>query len=108
MFEETFVVGGGTATVARPRSIAREVLGSSLLRRDGVALLVSLDAPHAWSFDVRRGSLAIVLLEGEVMVTFEGDPLDHVLAPGERFATRGRGRVAVSALRRSLFSVTPR
>lgn len=107
MFEEMFVVGGGTATVARPRSIARDVLRASLLRRDGARLQVSLDAPHAWSFDVRRDDLAITLLDGEVMVTFEGDPLDHVLAPGETFTTPGRGRVAVSALRQSRFRVTP-
>jgi hypothetical protein len=67
---------------------------------------VSLGATRAWSFDVRRERIAITVLEGEMMVKFEGDPLDHVLGPGAAFTTSGRGRVAVAAFRPSRFSVT--
>jgi hypothetical protein len=31
------------------------------------------------------------------MVTFDGDPEDHVLAAGESFRTPARGRIAITA-----------
>jgi DUF2917 family protein len=69
-------------------------------------LQVALGVTHAWSFDVRSHPMRIQLLEGEVMVTFEGDPVDHVLTQGAVFTTPRRGRVAVAAFRPSRFSVT--
>jgi hypothetical protein len=39
------------------------------------------------------------------MVTFDGDPEDHVLAAGESFRTPARGRVAITAFCPSLVRV---
>jgi hypothetical protein len=85
---------------------AGELLRSTLMRRDGPQLQVALGGTHAWSFEVRRHPMKLQVLEGEVMVTFEGDPMDHVLAQGALFTTPRHGRVAVAAFRPSRFSVT--
>jgi Protein of unknown function (DUF2917) len=74
--------------------------------REDPQLQVALGVTRAWSFEVGRQSMRIQVLEGEVMVTFEGDPVDHVLAQGAVFTTSRRGRVAVAAFRPSRFSIT--
>jgi hypothetical protein len=85
---------------------AAELLRSTLARGDGLQLQVALGPSRAWSFDVRHDPIEIQLLEGEVLVTFEGDPNDHVLtAQGDAFKTSRRGKVAVAAFRPSRFSV---
>jgi len=94
------------STAANPLQAAAELLRSTLMRRDGPQLQVALGVNHAWSFDVRRDPMKLQVLEGKVMVTFEGDPVDHVLEPGAVFTTPRRGRVAVAAFRPSRFSVT--
>ncbi len=86
---------------------AAELLRSTLGRGDGPQLQVALGPSRAWSFDVRHDPIEIELLEGEVVVTFEGDPKDHVLTQGATFKTPRRGRVAVAAFRPSRFSVVP-
>ena len=87
---------------------AAELLQSTFGRGDGPELQVALGPSRAWSFDVRRKPIAIELLEGEVLVTFEGDPEDHVLSTqGAVFRTSRRGKVAVAAFRPSRFSVVP-
>lgn len=56
----------------------------------------------ARSVDVRpRRPVVVTCLAGELLVTLEGDPVDHVLAPGEAFTAIGRGRLVVAALRPS-------
>ena len=94
------------ATAANPLEAAAEILRSAMSHRDGPQIQVVLGVTHAWSFDVRHHRMKIEVLEGEVMVTFEGDPVDHVLAPGAVFTTSRRGRVAVAAFRPSRFSVS--
>jgi hypothetical protein len=55
-----------------------------------------------WSvraFDVRpRHPLAIECIAGELLVTCEGDPEDHIVAAGESLEVHRRGRVVVAAL----------
>ena len=56
----------------------------------------------ARSIDVRRRHpVRVACLDGEVLVTAEGDPEDHVLEPGGTFVADHRGRVVVTALRDS-------
>lgn len=93
-------------TAASPLRTAAEILRSTLRRDDGPQVQVALGPTRAWSFEVRRDPIQIEVLEGEVMVTFEGDPVDHVLAKGAVFTAARRGRVAVAAFRPSRFSVT--
>lgn len=50
------------------------------------------------SFDVRRRAIRVACVEGALLVTLEGDPVDHVLAPGESLTARSRGRVVVAGL----------
>ncbi|HET9598731.1 MAG TPA: DUF2917 domain-containing protein [Anaeromyxobacteraceae bacterium] len=55
----------------------------------------------ARSIDVRRRPVRVVCIDGEVLVTAEGDPEDHVLEPGTAFVADHSGRVVVTALRDS-------
>jgi len=56
----------------------------------------------ARSIDVRRRHpVQVACLDGEVLVTAEGDLEDHVLEPGGAFTAEHRGRVVVTALRPS-------
>ena len=60
----------------------------------------------ARSIDVRRHHpVQVACLDGEVLVTAEGDIEDHVLEPGGAFLADRRGRVVVTALRPSRVSV---
>jgi hypothetical protein len=53
----------------------------------------------ARSFDVRpRHPVVVACVTGALLVTVEGDPDDHLLAPGEALTTGRRGRVVVAAL----------
>lgn len=53
----------------------------------------------ARSVDVRpRHPVIVACVAGSLLVTLEGDPEDHVLAPGEALTARRRGRVVVAAL----------
>jgi nicotinic acid mononucleotide adenylyltransferase len=51
-----------------------------------------------WSHQSRGQGLKFTCDEGSVWLTREGDPVDHVLAPGETLQLDGRGRVVVQAL----------
>lgn len=86
---------------------AADLLRSALGRDGGPQLQVALGPSRAWSFDVRRSPIEIGILEGEVLVTFEGDASDHVLAAGATIKSPRHGKVAVAAFRRSRFSVVP-
>lgn len=49
--------------------------------------------------DVRpRHPVEIECVAGELLVTFEGDLDDHILAAGEAFRASGRGRAVIAAL----------
>lgn len=94
------------AAAASPFQVVAEILRSTLLQDEGPWGHVALGAAQAWSFVARRRPVRIEVLEGEVMVTFEGDPTDHILPKGAFLTRSARGRVAVAAFRRSRFSVT--
>ena len=51
--------------------------------------------------------LAVICQSGTLVVTQEGDPLDHVLAPGEAFVAARRGLVVVWALSDGTVAVEP-
>jgi len=55
----------------------------------------------ARSVDVRGRQVEVSCVNGEVLVTFEGDPQDHVVSAGDAFRVRCRGRLVVAALRPS-------
>ncbi len=55
-----------------------------------------------------RAGLQILGQRGLLLVTQEGDAQDHVVGPGDRFRTRGRGRVVVWALASTDFAVIAR
>jgi hypothetical protein len=51
------------------------------------------------SFDVpRRRAVVVACVTGNLLVTLEGDPEDHVLSPGQSLTARRRGRVVVTGL----------
>jgi hypothetical protein len=54
----------------------------------------------------RRG-LAVTCRAGTLLVTQEGDPLDHVLGPGDAFQSAPRGLVVVWALSDGAVAVEP-
>lgn len=51
--------------------------------------------------------LAVTCRSGTLLVTQEGDPLDHVLGPGEAFLAAPRGLVVVWALSDGAVAVQP-
>jgi hypothetical protein len=53
------------------------------------------------SVDVRRRSVEVSCVNGEVLVTLEGDSQDHIVAAGDAFLAQRRGRLVVAALRPS-------
>ena len=91
-------------TVASPLQAVAGILWSKPRRDDGPQVQVALGPTHAWSIDVRRDPIRIEVLEGEVMVTFEGDLHDDAPRPRGRRGLpaepvqRGRGVTARSGL----------
>jgi hypothetical protein len=61
----------------------------------------------AWSAEVGRMGLEVRCARGVLLVTVEGDPEDHLLSPGEAFATSRRGRLAVWALTAARLHLRP-
>ncbi len=53
---------------------------------------------ETWAVRPGRRGLALRSQRGTLLVTQEGDPLDHVLEAGEEFTTTRRGLVVVWAL----------
>lgn len=51
--------------------------------------------------------LAVRCRSGTLLVTQEGDPLDHVLGPGDAFRSAPRGLVVVWALSDGAVAVEP-
>jgi len=52
----------------------------------------------ARSIHVRNQPVEVSCLEGEVLVTLEGDHEDHIVAMGGAFRAEHRGRLVVAAL----------
>lgn len=53
----------------------------------------------------KRGP-AVTCLEGAVWITQAGDPRDHILVAGEKFAVNRRGVVLLEAVRQARVEVT--
>jgi hypothetical protein len=73
-------------------------------------MIVELEADQVWSVAVGRGrgrGVEVRVMEGEVWLTREGDPEDHVLAAPRVFESARRGRLAVTALRATRLEVVP-
>jgi hypothetical protein len=60
---------------------------------------IVLEEDETWSFEASNPGLELRCLSGEVWVTMERDPQDHVLAAGASFSTPHEGRIAMMALR---------
>jgi hypothetical protein len=66
-----------------------------------------LRSGEAVSFDSGRSGMEIAVIEGMVWITQFADPVDHVLASGDRIRLPGRGRIVVMALRAAQFTAGP-
>jgi len=55
-----------------------------------------------------RESLVLTCAEGELWLTYEGDPRDYVLRPGDSMRLERAGHVVVQALRTSRFCLRER
>ena len=65
--------------------------------REGPLTLTLREADVA-GLHVRRAGLVVRCLEGGLWVTHEGDPCNHILAPGQRFVASKPGHLVVFAL----------
>ncbi len=59
---------------------------------------ITLEENETWSFEARGPEVKLACSAGELWITVEGDPEDHILSTGATFSTGRRGRVAVMAL----------
>jgi hypothetical protein len=73
------------------------MLRSAWRRQGPESVELALERNEACSFPARRRRLEVECLSGCVLLTVEGDPDDHVLSPGMRFASTRRGRLALMA-----------
>ncbi|MBL0698772.1 DUF2917 domain-containing protein [Comamonas sp. JC664] len=65
---------------------------------------VGLPRGGVWSVRPHgREALELTCTEGELWLTYEGDPRDYVLRPGDRTWLERAGHVVVQALRASRF-----
>ncbi len=70
-------------------------------------MIVTLEAGEAWSTVVGAEGLLVRVAGGEVWLTREGDPDDHVVAAPQAFRSARRGRLAVQALTPARLEVSP-
>jgi hypothetical protein len=61
-------------------------------------MIVTLSEAEAWSTMVGAEGILVRVIAGEVWLTREGDPEDHVVAAPGVFRSERRGRLAVQAL----------
>ena len=69
-------------------------------------MMLDLSRSQTWSAEVGHAGMRVEVLSGEVWVTREGDPLDHVLGAGEVLASRKRGKLVVLGLSPARLEVT--
>jgi hypothetical protein len=69
---------------------------------------VALRAGETLRLEPRRARLTLRSDRGTLVVTQTGDPVDHVLAPGQRFSAHRAGRVVVWALSDAALTVERR
>ena len=68
---------------------------------------VALDISRAWSAEARRAPLEVEVLEGTVLLTAEGDAIDHVMEAGELYRSPTGRRIAAMGLSPSQIRVSP-
>jgi len=78
----------------RPRAAAEPVTDMQLDRKDICRL------------EGRKRGPAVTCLEGAVWITQAGDPRDHILVAGEKFAVNRRGVVLLEAVREARVRVS--
>lgn len=69
-------------------------------------MMLDLSRSQTWSAGVGHAGMRVEVLSGEVWVTREGNPLDHVLGAGEVMESRKRGKLVVLALSPARLAVT--
>ncbi len=72
-----------------------------------IARTLTLDRDATLRLRPRAGGLLLRCRSGAMLATQEGDPLDHVLGPGDRLRVAGRGLVVVWALSQGELELEP-
>lgn len=67
---------------------------------------VALDRSRAWSAVARRDPLEVEVLDGEVLLTVEGDANDHVISAGDVYQGPPGRRIAAMGLSPSRIRVS--
>ena len=70
-------------------------------------MVIELRPSQTWSAEVDRRGLEVRIAAGEVWITRESDPEDHLLSAPATFESRSRGRLAVLALTAARVEVLP-
>ena len=76
------------------------------LEEPRVVELVALPEMGSWSTWLRSPRVELRCRSGELWITQEGDPEDHLLAAPDRFVTSRRGRLGVTGLTEARFTLT--
>jgi hypothetical protein len=69
-------------------------------------MMLDLSQSQTWSADVGRTRIAVRVRSGEVWVTRQGDPEDHILGAAQSLESDGKGRVAILALTPARLEIT--
>jgi len=69
--------------------------------------MIELAPSQTWSAEVNGTGVEVRIAAGEVWITRERDPEDHVLAAPATFESRSRGRLVVLALSAARLEVVP-
>jgi hypothetical protein len=67
---------------------------------------VALDRSRAWSAVAKRDSMEVEVLDGEVLLTVEGDANDHVISAGDVYQGPAGRRIAAMGLSPSRIRVS--
>lgn len=70
-------------------------------------MMIVLQPSQTWSADVDRSGVEVRIASGEVWITRERDPDDHLLSAPATFESRSRGRLVVLALTAARLEVLP-
>jgi len=68
---------------------------------------IDLTPSQTWSHEVGHGGVEVRIVSGEVWLTRERDPEDHVLSAPAVFESRSHGRLVVFALTDARLEVAP-
>jgi hypothetical protein len=69
-------------------------------------MMLELAQSQTWSAEVGRSRIAVRVRVGEVWITRQGDPEDHILGAAHTLEVDGKGRVAVMALTPARLEIT--